>query len=100
VEADERGDDAPSRVRRGSGHVRAAGASAAEIKGKQYTSHGAAMFDPSKERYAVTARFPTEMRSRFQSPTPHRRKNRASATRGDRHGGRKNKICLVSMHFV
>ena len=37
VEADERGDDAPSRVRRGSGHARAAGASAAEIKRKEYT---------------------------------------------------------------
>ena len=60
VEADERGDDAPSRVRRGSGHARAAGASAAEIKGKQYTSHGAAMFDPSKARYAAFERYNLE----------------------------------------
>jgi hypothetical protein len=42
--------------------VRAAGASAAEIKGKQYTSHGAAMFDPSKERYAVFERCLTDAR--------------------------------------
>jgi hypothetical protein len=60
VEADERGDDAPSRVRRGSRHARAAGASAAEIKGKQYTSHGAAMFDPSKARYAAFERCLTD----------------------------------------
>ena len=62
VEADERGDDAPSRVRRGSGHARAAGASAAEIKGKQCTSHGAAMFDPSKARYAAFERCLTDAR--------------------------------------
>ena len=60
MEADERGDDAPSHVRRGSGHARAAGASAAEIKGKQYTSHGAAMFDPSKARYAAFERCLTD----------------------------------------
>ena len=42
--------------------MRAAGASAAEIKGKRYTSHGAAMFDPSKERYAVFERCLTDAR--------------------------------------
>ena len=62
MEADERGDDAPSRVRRGSGHARAAGASAAEIKRKEYTSHGAAMFDPSKARYAAFERCLTDAR--------------------------------------
>ena len=40
--------------------MRAAGASAAEIKGKQYTSHGAAMFDPSKARYAAFERCLTD----------------------------------------
>jgi hypothetical protein len=92
VEADERGDDAPSRVRRGSGHVRAVGASAAEIKGKQYTSHGAAMFDPSKERYAVFERCLTDARMKTirreiidANPRPTRAKRRAG--RGRRVAG-------------
>ena len=92
VEADERGDDAPSRVRRGSGHARAAGASAAEIKGKQYTSHGAAMFDPSKARYAAFERCLTDAQMKTirreiidANPRPTRAKRRAG--RGRRVAG-------------
>ena len=88
VEADERGDDAPSRVRRGSGHARAAGASAAEIKGKQYTSHGAAMFDPSKARYAAFERCLTDVQMKTirreiidANPRPTRAKRRAGRER-------------------
>ena len=88
VEADERGDDAPSRVRRGSGHARAAGASAAEIKRKQYTSHGAAMFDPSKARYAAFERCLTDARMKTirreiidANPRPTRAKRRAGRER-------------------
>jgi hypothetical protein len=66
----------------------AAGARAAEIKRKQYTSHGAVMFDPSKARYAAFERCLTDARMKTirreiidANPRPTRAKRRAGRER-------------------